>query len=265
MAVDGIFYELDLGEIPPNLKDLCLDTCYLENQMREHNGGIALSELSCTSGDIEGDEESRKYVPHFVEDENLFNEEEIFRIVSRYKEINGPCSMQIDSVEKLTEHMIVSYQIAYHHYILGKRYNIGGLFPRHCCGISSLNVMLSLMEFGYPNAACASSKKYDHGYTILPFVFSDECTSEDTVGTVVIDPTSDQLWKNAQIRNAVFIKLGAEWDYRTDWKEGGNLFPDNICSIDTLKKDPKDVADTPYSQENGIRYFQMAFSNPVKI
>ena len=203
----------------------------------------------------------RLLVPHFFGGEDSPDEESLSQIVSKYPAITSPCSMYLDSIEELSEHMVLGYQVAHFHYILGKGYNLRGSFPSMCCGLSSRNVMMSLIELGYPNAAYAYSQKCDHGYTILPFVFG----KKKSQGTIVIDPTSDQLWLDPHDRNAVFIKMGSSWEYRTDWKDGGNLFPNRICSIDIVREKPDKFIDRSYYHVGGKKYFRKAFSNQILI
>ena len=127
--------------------------------------------------------------------------------------------MIVNSTKELADHMSIGYQIAHFNYILGTQRNTA--FPNGFCGVSSRGVTLSLIKFGYPNAAYAYSKAYDHGYSILPFVFSQA----DMNGIIIIDPTSDQLWDDKKLRNAVFLKLGTTWEYCTDWEREQTYFP----------------------------------------
>ncbi len=248
-----------LGSIAPlSLRDgFRLDTRALELEMMTNNGGVDLSRID--SSGILGDQEYRKYVPHFFTDDDSVTKEKVSSIVNKYPNITAPCSMALESIQELEECLGEGYQVAHFHYILGKKHNLKGKFPQMCCGLSSRNLMLSLIELGYPNATYAYSNCYDHGYTVLPFVLKKESIS----GTVLIDPTFDQLWKKPSARNAVFIKLGTKWEYITDWANGGNLFPDNVCAIDTLRKSPETIGWFRNYHKSGEKYFQQAFANPI--
>ncbi len=166
-------FELEGAAVPKSLSDLknlSLDTVVLEGVMKENNGGVELRDLP--SNHSAGDEQlARQHVPHFYR--GYPNEEEVERIketVNKFSEITGPCSMLVGSPQELVAHMLAGYQVSHFHYILGKKANIKGSFPKYCCGTSSLNVMLSLIELGYPNAALAENREFGHCYVILPFV-----------------------------------------------------------------------------------------------
>lgn len=240
-----------------------LDALLLEKEMKKYNGGIDLSKIN--SIDIKDTAVYRQFVPYYYDVYASPIKEEILSLTEKYPDVVGPCSMSINSLEELYTHISIAYQISHFHYILGKRNNMRGSFPNLCCRPSSRNIQFSLMEFGYSNVACTYSKNY-HGYTILPFILE----KENIQGTIVVDPTSDQLWSlsNKQYdvkRNAVFIKLGDEWSYSCDWKDGKDLFPDYICSIDILRKNPNDVSDENNYYVGGKEYLQKAFSNPINI
>jgi hypothetical protein len=118
------------------------------------------------------------------------------------------------------------------------------------------------MGFGYANSTFAYSEKEDHAYVILPFVNKNN----DTVGCILIDPTSDQLWKERDKRNSVIIKLGFDWDYRTHRNSGRDMFPNSVFSIDVMKTIPKAYEDAhliPFRRMES--FFETAFNNPVKI
>jgi len=249
-----------LNNIAPELRDgFGLDTLVLEQEMVSTNGGIDLSRID--SGKISSDEYYRLFVPYFFGGSNSPDNKKILELANKYSAIISPCSMSLDSIEELSEHMSVGYQVAHFHYILGKKHNLRRSFPRMCCGMSSRSVMLSLIKSGYPNAAYAYSNRHDHGYVILPFVFE----KENIQGTIVIDPTFDQLWDDDRKRNAVFIKLGLKWEYKTDWKNGGDLFPDRVCSIDILRKTSGNTAGIYYFHREGEKYLKKAFSNQIII
>ncbi len=238
-----------------------LDTLVLEEQMEKNNGNVSLREFE------EGyypyldkiDDSLRKFVPYF----KVYKSKEIKALANKYN-ISSPCSMVVKSEDELLEHMSMGYQVAHFNYILGKKHKLkDGSFPKLCCGISSIHVALSLIELGYPNAVYAYSQRHDHGYVVLPFVFENKTFK----GVIVVDPTSDQLWNNKKIRNATFIKLGAKWEYKTDWRGGKNLFPDRLYSIDIMKKTPEvfDYDSYPAEACDGEFFFNKAFTNQIRI
>lgn len=256
------FFKLKNIPKPMKVEEFSLDTAVLENEMVQNNGGIELKKLGkdCLFY-IHGDDDFlKKFVPYF----QIFDTPKLKEMADKYN-ISKPCSMALDSLEELSEHMATGYQVAHFHYILGKKHHLKSSFPSMCCGISSMNVSMSLMSLGYPNAAYAFSTHYDHAYVILPFVLNDG----ETKGTIIIDPTYDQLWKNKSERNAVFLRLGDKWEYKTEWKNGGNLFPDRIFSIDVIKSNPKisfmDYDEYPFNATMGQYFFQRAFENPIKL
>ena len=257
MPIRNPFAELKNACIPRIADGVSLDTRVLEEEMRGVNGGIELADLKPNHGRAD-DDALRQYVPHFGVD--IYKKEEISGIVDKFPAVAGPSSMVVGSADDLSEHMAVAYQLSHFHYILGKKHNLKGSFPKNCCGMSARSLMLSLIELGYPNAAYAYSTRRDHGYTLLPFVLE----GEDIKGTIVVDPTSDQLWNGqAGKRNDVFIKLGDKWEYKTDWGLRGNLFPNTICSIDILRRNPENLGNENRYHAGGTDYLRKAFSNPL--
>ncbi len=256
------FFELDI--LPETIEDgMSLDTVVLEQEIQDHNGGINIADPH--QNYVIQEKFLRQFVPHFYNEYTDPTGKEILTIIDRYKDITGPCSILVDSVQDIQDLMTIGYQVAHFHYILGKKHNLKGKFPRGCCGVSSRNVILSLIEMGYPNAAYLySNNTDDHGYVALPFVFKNK----DIQGSVIIDSTSDSLCLDKiNTRNDVFIKLGTKWEYTSN---GTNLFPIKICAIDTLKEISESIhlvgiLDDFYSHENGEEYFKKAFANPLPI
>jgi len=260
MAKIGPFFKLNGAHLNALRDGEGLDTQVLEREMIQNNGGIDLSAQFTSSIPGMGEETFRFFVPHFKReyDNRNVREREMSKTLRKYSQISGPCSMKVDSTDELLEHMLVGYEVAHFHYILGKKHNMRGMFPRYCCGTSSRSVALSLMDFNYPNAAYAYSHRYDHGYVILPFVMANESIK----GSIVVDPTYDQLWNSDKGRNAVFVKLGSEWEYKTDWKKGANLFPDDISSMDIFRE-AGSIVDWDEGYRDVRKYFARAFANPV--
>ena len=187
------------------------------------------------------------------------------RILKKYESVPGFCSMDIDTVDELFEHVSNIHEISYSHYAWAKESNLEGQLPTHCCGSSSRNVFLTLMEKGYPNSSFVYNKRYDHAYVTLPFLLKEAGGK----GFVVVDPTSDQLFndKTNAPRNNLFVVLGDKWVYETDWKSGHNLYPspdDNsrFANLHTLRN----YLGSKIHEKEGIEeYFGKVFENPLKV
>jgi hypothetical protein len=251
------FFQLKGAKIPRILPNVSLDTLVLEKEMRIHNGGIDLADID--QSNVKHLKQCQEFVPHIWE-VTISKPEDVLEIVNQYPDIQGPCSMEVSSVDELASHMSTLYQIGHFHYILGKTLNFKKSFPRSCCGLSSRNVMLSLFEFGYANAAQAYSMPWDHTYILLPFVFA----AKHIKGTVVMDPTSDQQWDSQEPRNATFIKLGLTWEYITDSDNGADLYPHRVCSIDIARRYPHRLKNPEYFHQTP-EFFKIAFSNRITI
>ncbi|MBN2095683.1 MAG: hypothetical protein JW727_06540 [Candidatus Aenigmarchaeota archaeon] len=234
------------------------NTLALEREMVAYNGGINLSHIKTLwrhDGKLQ-----LKYVPCFKADE--LYEKGLLETAELYPSIDGPCSMIINSKEELEEVMSKCYQVSHHHYILGKRHNLKGLFPKDCCGTSSRSVAFSLMEHGFPNAAFGYSLKAGHGYVLLPFVTKDEGIE----GCVITDPTYNQSDAvDPWVRNPVFIKLGSKWKDTTEWGDNDNMFPQYVLGLDVLKESPPRIDSLAYYWNIGSLYLGNAFSNPIDL
>lgn len=262
------FIELDLSEIPENLGDFFLDTEYCESQLSKFNEGVDFSKpyllLGLDSETLARINYHAPFFKPFIEYGRFRGMERVIEKLNRlYGEISSPCSMLLEEKGDLMKTISVGYQVSYASYLLFKR--TYKCFPENRCGESSRSVLLSMMDFGYPNAAYAYNKDGDHGYVIMPFLIR----YRNLKGTVIIDPTYDQIWSNEKkkkARNAVFIKLGEEWDYVEDRRGGKNLYPQRVLSFDTLARNPELVnrsADNyPVCNKS---YFKDAFSNPLEL
>lgn len=264
-----IFRRLSNEDLIKELVPFSLFTPFYEEEMSRIFSKVNLSDIESIKR-IK-DEEIKNYqnlVPHF----NLYGQERdreaLEKIVKKYKSVDGPCSMQLNKAEDLAEHMLRVYQVLYAHYVLAIKNNMNNIyfsFPYKCCGKSAINVMFSLIELGYPNAAYVQNFKLDHSYVILPFIIR----RTGKKGTIVADPTSDELWKNTKIkpRNNVFLTPRENLEYLTKWKNKENLFPKRIsslCHIETayLSKNNNHKARNKNYME-GSNYLKKAFSNPV--
>lgn len=187
------------------------------------------------------------------------------KILKKYEDVPDFCSMSIDTEEKLLEHVKSIHESSYNHYVWAKETNLKGRFPSFCCGKSSRNLFLTLMDKGYPNSLFLYNDRCDHAYVALPFVFGND----NEKGFIVIDPTSDQLFndkKNAP-RNNLFVIFGTRWDYETDWEGGHNLYPssdDNstFANLHTLRTHP---GSSIYEKKDIDEYFSKIFKNPVNV
>jgi len=187
------------------------------------------------------------------------------KILKKYRFTPGFCSMQIKNKKELMEHLKIIHELSYNHYVFGKEKNLRGNFPNYCCGESVDNLLLTLMEKGYPNAASFHSGTHNHAYNRLPFIFG----KNKKRGFIIIDPTSDQLFKNKKIapRNNIFISTNTWWEYKTDWEKGADLFPNSsydsrFSNLYTLKNDPK----SPISISRYIGdYFKEVFKSSIKV
>ncbi len=256
------FFELENTKISRLNDDVKLDTLLFEKEMKQYNGGLDLTKI--TSKTNIDSQKYLKFVPHFYDPNDDLDHIAVQRTLNKHSTVFGPSAMIVDSIEDLSKHMSVAYQVSHFHYILGKKYNLKDSFPESCCGVSARNVTLSLIELGYANAADAFGIKHDHDYVILPFVLPNK----DIYGTIIVDPTYDQRWgtcdvKELNLRNVVLLKLGSEWKYTREKEH--DLFPNGVCSIDILRT----IGDTSCAFEkchnNTKRYLEKAFSNPITI
>lgn len=173
--------------------------------------------------------------------------------------------MRVGNEAELMEHLRTVHELAYIHYVFGKEIDMRGDFPNLCCGHSARNLLLALMEQGYPNASLFVNDRHDHVYNGLPFLFGDDGKR----GFVIVDPTSDQLFndKRHAPRNNLFVVFGTRWKYETDWRGGADLFPreedySRFSNLHTLRENP-----SPGICTSGeiASYFKEIFKNPVDV
>ncbi|MBT4376830.1 hypothetical protein HOD29_05650 [archaeon] len=187
------------------------------------------------------------------------------KILKKHKSIPGFSSMIIKNEANLNRHIENIHELSYNHYVFGKETNMKRTFPDMCCGRSSSNLFLSLMEKGYLNSSFFYNDCQDHAYVGLPFLFG----KNKEKGFIIIDPTSDQLFNNKKNapRNNLFIVSGDKWKYETDWKDGENLYPgekDNskFSNLDTLRNHPGEKIYESYGMN---KYFKQVFENTIKL
>ncbi len=116
--------------------------------------------------------------------------------------------------------------------------------------------MLSLFDKGYPGVSFASADGMDHNYNIIPFVIENE----NLKGSIVLDATYDQFPFGKNMRNAVFIRIGSDWEYKSP--DGKSMYPGFVCAIDNIKKTyGRDIS----GAHNARDFFTLAFSNQIRI
>lgn len=137
-----------------------------------------------------------------------------------------PSAMHYRNIIEMKRNVFLMYQLSYFHYVLGKYNRMKGEFPYFCCGRSSRNLLTALWEAGVISAIQVCNNKNDHSYNIVPFIVE----TPRIEGVIVIDPTSDQLihGEDRKIRNNVMIMTEKKWVYKTDWKGGSDLYPDEV-------------------------------------
>lgn len=164
-----------------------------------------------------------------------------------------PSAMFFESTDELFKRTVFMYQFSYAHYILGKYHKMKDSFPDWCCGYSSGNVVVALWEAGIASAVRVVNHSYDHSYIIVPFILD----APEMRGIIFIDPTSDQMFvaRKDKVRNLVRIIIGEDWEYKTDWRNGANLFPEDVCSSASFGNEDK----------NYENYLRSAFQNPVVV
>ncbi len=163
-----------------------------------------------------------------------------------------PSALFFEDVVELFKKTVFMYQFSYAHYILGKHNEMKGKFPDWCCGYSAQNVTCALWEAGVISALKVYNNPYDHAYVIVPFVVGTSIR-----GVVLIDPTSDQLFtkKERKVRNLIRIMTSEQWEYKTDWAGGKNLYPDEV-------EESVCFGNTGNGYEG---YLKKAFQNPVVV
>lgn len=161
-----------------------------------------------------------------------------------------PEDFSISAVEvmddgELKKIVSLAYQISYSHYVLAKTHNIKGKFPVDCCGISSRNVMFSLVKFGIFNAVYGYDLNSGHGVDLIPIRYYDENK------VILIDPTSDQNNCGQDKRNftGIFDINSIDYEFR-----GHSWFPSRIIDIVKIKEKIKDYYGTKYPIDDA-RYY----------
>ena len=185
------------------------------------------------------------------------------KILKKYKSIPGFCSMKIKNKKDLEKHTRNLHELSYNHYLLKLEQEFG--FPSYCCYTSSIDLFFSLLKRGYPNSSIFGNWKGNHAYLGLPFLLD----STQQRGFLIIDPTSDQLFHNKRVapKNNIFVSLGEEWIYETDWGNGKNLYPSKeddsaFSNLHTLREVPNSSV---HESKDLERFFKEVFENPVEV
>lgn len=167
-----------------------------------------------------------------------------------FAENDAPSSMFYEDGDALVKDILTIYQLSYFHYILGKRNKMKGSFPSYCCGQSSKNLITAMWEAGIVAAVIVRSNRYDHTYLAVPFVVKG-----GTEGIILVDPTSDQLINDSKkkVRNSIQILPAIGWEYRTDWRGGRNLYPEEVETSSC----------TDFSEYHYDEFIKTALANPV--
>ncbi len=247
-ALSKSFVPLDI-EMPKALAPFSIYTSSLEQQLIEKYGRPDISKLKLRCKIDEAEEKNcNTAVPGFK------YRRDYQHLAKAFKGLKTPCSMHVHSLDELKMHISIVYQIAFNHYVLGKSTAMQGRFPNNCCGESGGNMFNSLLNFGYVNTFKMSSNN-DHCYVSLPFVL------DGVGGCVVCDPTSNQMWHKLKIapRNAVFIMLGPDFEYKTHWHGGVDLIPGSCNYIS--------IENNHASTKNGEirKSLENAYNNPVRL
>lgn len=185
------------------------------------------------------------------------------KILNKNESAPGFSSMQIDTKKELLEHVKNIHEISYLHYAASKESGDAD-FPSACCGESSRNMLLTLMDKGYVNATLIANDVRDHTYIALPFLLG----REKRRGFIITDPTSDQLFDNEETapRNNTFVSFGEKWKYKTDWKRGRDLFPIQWSSTFAHLQTIRDINTNYIIKDRDIeKYFNNVFDSSVKI
>lgn len=188
-----------------------------------------------------------------------------YKLMERYEDVPGFCSMEVQDSQELLRHISKIYELSYSHYAWAKQTNMKDSFPQYCCMSSSKNLLLMLMDKGFPNASIIGDFDKDHLYIGLPFIIKNPRGT----GFIIADPTSDQLFedKTHAPKNNIFISKGKTWKYETDWAEGQDLYPDrkNSSVFVNLHILRKSGIDSLRGEMHIKKYFKNVFKNPVKI
>ncbi len=270
-----------------NLKDKVPFSLYVdfyEEEMSKRNGGLELD--SIYKDTFLNLENYKRIIPHYCQHGGDRGFDYLDNILEKFENIKTPSSMAVSDLEELEKHVLKAYQSSYAHYIIAKKKGLKNFisytrFPENCCGMSSRNIMLSLMEHGYHNAVYGYNEKNDHGCVLIPFVM------EDNQGIIIIDPTSDQLWDDSMprehflkkpknhsfvvfgnLKDKKFVCFNGNWKYITDRRGEKDLVPENMIYLETLRDHKNQQVDNikPYNCFRGLAdYLEKAFSNPAEI
>ena len=245
------FKKLNVGNFPFSVR-----TSVLEDRL-DNTFGIKLADI----------ENGEKSAIHEMVSENVFftggrrhNRKMIKeRILDKYKDLTDYVAVRVESMEKLMDQIEDIYGFAYMNYAYMKGVNCKNTFPYNCCGRTSTNIFLTLMENNHPNATVF----YDnigHVFVELSFV-----VGEKDKAFVVMDPTFEQrfYYSNNSPRNNISVYFEEEWNYYTDWSQDIDLYLDKkdskYINLGTLRKKRRWL-----SGEKGIdKYFENIFSNVV--
>ncbi len=272
------FFELTPPRTDGHLSVCSLVPAWYEREIAEQNGHLDLGDRAQLSSlDDKHLETYRRLVPSFRREDTPRTLRELEDLLLKFSGISGTTSLLVRNSEEFLLHALRIYQVSHANYVLEVNKH-PAVFPKNGCGNSSLNLLVYLLHHGYPMAAIASNKTHDHSYNFMPFVL--QSTHED--GIIVFDSTSDQLWTRLpqKPRNTVFIVSNRNWSYHTHWKEGGELYPERILNLQSLRtmfRREKEVEENEYQtrgwnleyETDAHRYvalfFSEAFAHPLSV
>ncbi len=265
--------ELDLGEIAEffelprldfgsqGLKAFSLNPVFYEQEVAKRNGGLDLSNRAALKRVSREDERHYSKVSRYLatDEDTMRRFKQLDNLMEAMSSFPGTSSLLVEDFNELGENINRFYQVAYAHYVLGVREVPD--FPYVCCGISARNVVFALFAQGYPMASYMDSLRAGHAYVGVPFIISNSGEK----GTVIIDPTSDQLWDKRVPRNMVTVMPEGKWEYKSDWARGTDAYPDGVADLGIFRKI---ISDRSFRIMHGIcrgvdKFFPTAFANPL--
>ncbi|MFO8016872.1 MAG: hypothetical protein R6U32_07270 [Candidatus Woesearchaeota archaeon] len=250
---------------------------YYEEDIASKNGGLDISSReNVIMADSRIVRHYRSMMEAYVRAEDKVPAGTARDILDENQWMQEPAAARLKNHKELERLALKAYHAMYANYVVCSADRTNKTFPLKCCGESTVNVLMMLWREGIPHAAYASNNQWDHGYVIIPF----RTMRPRKEGTIMADPTSDQLWEDGGPRNAVSVflkhRMTVRWQYMTDWKkhkdyEGRkNLFPDEVISMLSMhayfrEHDVKEHLD--FSELRTIKaeeYLKRSYDNPVR-
>jgi len=228
-----------------------IDSHRLETQMDSFLGWT-LRDVGLGEGSLEQANTCKRYIKRFLH--NCESDKFYKNLVkANFEPYEDPVCMRYETLADLADSLGVIYQLMYFHYFLGRNTRMKWSFPRQCCGFSARNLTTALWEAGMVAAVSTHNDSHDHSYVTVPFVLMET----GRTGIILADPTSDQLWNagSKRIRNHMMVLPSKDWEYRTDWGDGEDLYPEIVQLSTCHGTEEKD-----YNQ-----YMESAFNNAAVV